>query len=366
MPFEVVELSIIIPTLNEEANIRPLYEELAAILGSISWQMIVVDDDSSDATRQEVKALGDEYSNVAIIHRIGRRGLSSACLEGMAAADSDHILVMDADMQHDSSVIPDMLALMQAEACDLVIASRFKEASRIKGLSPLRRMGSKWVNRGMKAFTGSDVTDPLSGFFMLTRELYDKIKYKVSGVGFKILIDIIMSAPGRLNIRELAFTFRERNSGESKLDISIVSEFLGLVIEKLSKGRFPIRFLSFLCVGCVGAVGHFTMMLVMYKLFDTSFLLAQLVATYFAIIVNFFLNNAFTYRSQRLRGLTIIRGLLLFALVCSAGAINNLIVADALYSRGIHWLLASLSGAIYGSVWNYFMSSILVWFKKPV
>lgn len=360
-----MDLSIIIPALNEEENIRPLYEELASILGEISWEMIVVDDDSKDGTRNEVRALGENNPHVRLIHRIGRRGLSSACLEGMAAAGADHILVMDADLQHDSSVIPEMLKLVREESCDLVIASRFKEASEITGLSPFRRESSKWVNRGMKAFTGNDITDPLSGFFMLTRSLYDVIKYRASGIGFKILIDIIMSAPRRLTVMEVPFTFRERHSGESKLDISIVSEFLGLVIEKLSKGRFPFRFLCFLCVGCVGAVGHFSMMLVMYKLVGTSFLLAQLVATYFAIVINFFLNNAFTYRSQRLRGVIILRGLLLFALVCSAGAINNLIVAEALYAWGLHWLLASLSGAIYGSVWNYFMSSILVWFKKP-
>ncbi|MGZ0707848.1 glycosyltransferase family 2 protein [Coraliomargarita sp. W4R53] len=359
------ELSVIIPTLNEENNIQTLYAELCSVLTDTSWQVIYVDDDSTDRTRNEIKELARAHSNVQLIHRIRRRGLSSACLEGMAASDSDYILVMDADLQHDSSVIPDMLTRLKHGDFDLVIGSRFQEDSKIAGLSLFREKSSRFVNAAIKKISGKNLTDPLSGFFAMKRGLYDEVRYNVSGVGFKILIDIILSSPSSLKIDEVSFTFRERLSGDSKLDISIVSEFIGLIIEKLSKGNFPIRFLSFICVGCVGALGHFTMMLVLYQLLDYRFALSQLASTYFAIVINFYLNNIFTYRSGRLKGLAKLKGLLLFILVCSAGALNSLIVAEALYKWGIFWPIASLSGAIYGSVWNYFMSSILVWFKKP-
>jgi dolichol-phosphate mannosyltransferase len=359
------KLAIIIPTLNEGGNIRPLYQQLTDVLGQRSWEIIFVDDDSGDNTREEVRKLSNEDARVKLVHRIGRRGLSSACLEGMATSNSDYLLVMDADLQHDTSIIPLMLEKLEQTKCDLVVGSRFKDGANQHGLSKIRERGSRFVNQTMKFFTKNEMTDPLSGFFMLPRSVYNETKYQVSGIGFKILLDIIMSSKRKLNVTELPFEFRERHAGASKLDISIVSEFFGLIIEKLSKGKFPMRFFMFLCVGCVGAIFHLVVMFITYRCFEIDFLYAQTAATYTAIAVNFFLNNAFTYRDSRLKGASIIRGLCFFMLVCSVGALNNLIVAEALLKWGLHWIFASLTGAIYGSVWNYFMSSILVWFKKP-
>lgn len=360
-------LTIVIPTLNEAGNIEPLFDELGSVLGrTIDWQIVYVDDDSSDATRDQIELLQERDSRVHMIHRIGRRGLSSACLEGMAATQSKYILVMDADLQHDTRIIPYMLKALQSGEADLVVGSRFRAGSNVNGLSYRRRMGSVMMNRLIGCVLRGNLSDPLSGYFMLSRSVYDSIKYKVSGVGFKILIDIIMSCGAGLQIKELSFDFRPRHQGTSKLDISIISEFLGLIIEKLSRGRLPIRFLMFIMVGSFGAIVHFAVMVLLYVYLGCSFLLAQSAAIYSAIFVNFCLNNAFTYRDQRLRGWSVLSGLLLFILVCSVGAANNLIVAEALHRNGVFWFLASFVGAVYGSVWNYFMTNILVWFKaKP-
>ena len=360
-----VDLSIIVPTLNEAGNIQALYQEIQQALDDVCWQIIFVDDDSSDNTRVNIRSLANTDSRIQLVHRIGRRGLSSACLEGMAASNSRYILVMDADLQHDTRIIPQMLESLQQEGYDLAVGSRFKTGATIAGLSKFREESSRWVNRTITLLTKNKISDPLSGFFMLPREVYDATKYKVSGLGFKILLDIIMSSKRPLKIQEIPFKFRERHAESSKLDISIVAEFAGLIIEKLSRGKFPMRFFMFLCVGSVGAIVHFLVMGILYRYLTVDFIYAQAAATYVAIIFNFCLNNAFTYRDQRLKGIAIIRGLLIFTLVCSVGAANNLIVAETLHNHGIHWFLASFTGAIYGSVWNYFMSNILVWFKKP-
>lgn len=359
------DLAVIVPTLNEAGNIVALYHELSQVLNGIHWQLIFVDDDSDDNTRLNIRSLAETDTRVNLVHRIGRRGLSSACLEGMAASDSRYILVMDADLQHDTSIIPEMLECLQQEAYDLVVGSRFKAGAKIAGLSKFREESSRWVNRAITLLTKNNISDPLSGFFMLPRKIYDATKYEVSGLGFKILLDIIMSSKHQLKIQEIPFEFRERHAGNSKLDISIVAEFVGLIVEKVSLGIFPMRFFMFLCVGGVGAMVHFLVMGILYRGFTVDFIYAQAGATYVAIILNFYLNNTFTYRDQRLKSSAIVRGLLFFILVCSVGAANNLIVAETLHRHGMHWFLASFSGAIYGSVWNYFMSNMLVWFKKP-
>lgn len=360
-----VELALVIPTLNEAGNIQALYQELQTVLKGIDHQIIFVDDDSADQTRNEIHALIAEDHRVSLIHRIGRRGLSSACLEGMAASKSNYLLVMDADLQHDSSIIPQMLEKIKHDGCDLVIGSRFNQGAEVEGLSKFREISSRFVNRVLKYFTKHPISDPLSGFFMLPRALYDETKYKTSGIGFKILLDFILSTKRPLTIEEIPFRFRERHDGISKLDISITSEFAGLLIEKVSNGKFPMRFLMFLCVGGVGMMFHFTAMWILYRQLHVGFIASQAVSTYLAMSMNFYLNNVFTYRDQRLKGLQTLRGLLLFIVVCSVGAANNLIVAGALYEWGMFWIIAALTGAIYGSVWNYFMTSILVWFKRP-
>lgn len=359
------ELVIIVPTLNEADNIRPLYEELSSILAHCDWQLIFVDDDSKDSTRTQVSQLSQSDERIRLIHRIGRRGLSSACLEGIASSDSDYILVMDADLQHDSSIIPAMLQAAKTDAYELVIGSRFTEGAECTGLSKIRDRGSRTVNTILKVLTRNKMSDPLSGFFLMPRTLYDETKHRVSGVGFKILLDIILSSRRTLKIFEVPFDFRKRNSGESKLDISIISEFCGLLIEKITNGKIPYRFLMFVCVGAIGAIIHLIMITLSYKHLQAPFLVGQAIATYTAMVMNFSLNNIFTYRDMKLKGCKqLLRGLILFILVCSVGALNNLIVAKSLYAWGVHWLAAALLGCVYGSVWNYFMSNILVWFKK--
>ncbi len=361
----MVELAIIVPTLNEGGNVESLYHEIVDTLGDGSWELLFVDDDSVDDTRDRVYALGDVDSRVRLIHRIGRRGLSSACLEGMAASRSTYILVMDADLQHDTRQIPQLLAAVKEQDADLAVGSRFLETDPVQGLSAIRERGSRWVNRAIKRMTRMEMTDPLSGFFLMPRTTYSKIQYRVSGLGFKLLLDILLSAPRPLHVVEVPFQFRNRQEGESKLDISIVGEFLGLMLEKMTGGRIPVRFLSFVTVGCVGAVVHLSIMYVLYLVLGFSFLIAQVAATYAAIVFNFLLNNIFTYRDQRIwRVGPLIKGGVLFTLVCSVGAFNNILVAEALYRWGRPWFVASLTGSIYGSVWNYFVTSFLVWFKK--
>src|SRR5688572_28556871 len=122
-----LEVAVVVPTFNERDNVRELIARVERALRGISWELIFVDDDSPDQTSAEINAIAARDSRIRCIRRIGRRGLSSACIEGMLASAAPVLVVMDADLQHDESKIPAMLAALQAESAELVIASRYTD-----------------------------------------------------------------------------------------------------------------------------------------------------------------------------------------------------------------------------------------------
>jgi dolichol-phosphate mannosyltransferase len=353
-------LSVVVPCYNERDNIGPMVAALGAALGGIAWEVIFVDDDSPDGTAQAARALAAADPRVRCIRRIGRRGLSSAVIEGALSSSADYVAVIDGDMQHDETRLPLMLAALQGGA-QLAVGSRHVAGGDSAGLSsPLRERLSTTGIRVAQLVTGTKVNDPMSGFFMLRRDLFEALAARLTGQGFKILLDLILASPQKLDIVEIPYKFRPRAAGESKLDALVLAQFAGLLIDKALRGTVPLRFITFALVGAFGVLVNLVV-LEIAQAAGLDFGAAQTAGTIVAMVANFQLNNQLTYRAQRLKGRKVWRGLLLFLVVCSLGAFANIGIARALYAEHGSGLLAGAAGAAVGVVWNYAVSATLVW-----
>ncbi len=359
------ELSIIVPVFNEKGNIEKLIELVAATLTDVAWEIIFVDDDSPDGTANHVKAYAAKDRRVRCIRRVGRRGLSGATIEGMLSSSARYVAVMDGDLQHDERVLIKMLALIRSPSVDMVIATRERDGSSIPGLTGQRSFISNFGKLLSRLVIKTDVNDPMSGFFMVRREIVEEVAPKLATEGFKILADILASSSKKLSIRETPYVFRERHDGESKLDARVAFDYIGFLFHHLTGRLVPIRFFLFGLVGAFGVIVHLTALRFYLSIMPSwGFELSQTLATFTAMASNFILNNQLTYRDRRIKGLQLISGFLIFALSCSIGIIANIGIAQLIYSDGQVWWLAGLAGAITGSVFNYVTSGLFVWRKK--
>ena len=358
------ELAVVIPTLSEKDNVAPLVELLDAVLDGVSWEVIFVDDDSPDGTAKRIREISRRDRRVRCLQRIGRRGLTTACIEGALATSAPFVAVMDADMQHDEKLLPQMLATLKSEPVDLVVGSRYVVGGGIGGWNTARASMSAFATRLSRLICKANVTDPMSGFFMLRREVLEEVLWRLSGQGFKILLDILASSPQSLRLRELPYEFRERQRGESKLDTLAAWEYMMLIADKLIGHVVPVRFALFAFVGGVGLFVHMSTLWFALTVAGAAFDPAQASASVAAMTSNFFLNNLFTYRDRRLRGLALLRGLISFYAICALGAVANVGIAGYVFSRNEVWWLAGLAGVAVGSVWNYAVSSVFTWKQK--
>jgi len=355
------ELTVVVPTFNERANIPLLVARLQRTLDGIDWEVVFVDDNSPDGSAAAARALGEADARVRCIRRIGRRGLAGACLEGMLASQARFVAVIDADLQHDETLLAGMLERLRRGDVDLAVASRYVGAGSAAGLAGRRASYSRWSTGLARALLAVDLTDPMSGFFMLRRTAVEELAPALSSQGFKILLDIVATARGALRIVELPYVFRERQHGESKLDARIVLDFFALVLAKLTGDAISLRFLMFCFVGLTGVFVHMAALAVALDAGGLAFGTAQTAATIGAIGWNFALNNALTYRDQRLAGWSFVTGLARFELICAVGAISNVGVATWIYDHNPRWWIAGLGGALMGAVWNYVVSAAFVW-----
>jgi dolichol-phosphate mannosyltransferase len=358
------QLSVVVPTFNERDNVTVLYRRLEATLAGIPWEVVFVDDNSPDGTWEVVRGLARQDPRVRCIRRIGRRGLSGACIEGILASSAPYAAVIDADLQHDETQLPKMVGLLQSGAAELVVGSRYIEGGSADSFNKQRAGASQLATEVAKRLLKVAIADPMSGFFMIRRDKFEELAPKLSTQGFKILLDIVATAEGRLRTIEVPFTFGSRQHGESKLDSMVALDFLGLVLAKLTHDVVSLRFLLFAMVGSIGLVVHLMALFIALEIFNMPFAEAQGIGALVAMTSNFILNNFLTYRDQRLKGFAILRGLLLFYLVCSVGLFANVGVAFSVYDQEPIWWLAGAAGALMGVVWNYAMSGLFVWRKK--
>jgi len=355
------ELTVVLPAFNESANIPIMVERLSRALAGIDWEVIVVDDNSPDGTSAVSRALGAEDRRVRCIRRIGRRGLAGACIEGMLASQARFVAVMDADLQHDETLLAAMVAKLRDGDTDLVAASRYIEGVTGSGFSAGRAKASQWSTALARKLLKVELTDPMSGFFMLRRDVIDELAPKLSTQGFKILLDIAATGRGLLRVTEMPYVFGARLHGESKLDARVALDFGQLLLAKLTNDAVSYRFVLFCLVGATGIGVHMAALYTVHALGVPGFGLQQTIATMIAIAWNYVFNNAYTYRDQRLTGWAFVRGLAVFELVCSVGAISNIGIASLLYTGGPSWWVAGLAGALMGAVWNYAVSAAVVW-----
>lgn len=355
-------LSVVVPTFKEKDNVALLVQKLDLVLSGIAWEVIFVDDDSPDGTSGEVKALAREDSRVRCLKRIGRRGLAGACIEGILSSSAPFVAVMDCDLQHDESILPRMFALLEEGGVDLVVGSRYAAGGN-SALSKRRDAISRSATSLARQLTGVSLSDPMSGFFMIRRDCFDPLAPSLATDGFKILLDIVLTARGSLRIHEEPYRFGTRQHGESKLDARVILDFFGLLLAKVTGNALSTRFLSFSLVGGLGLFVHLALLRLSLSA-GLSFPSAQTTAVLVAMCSNFFINNQLTYRDKRLSGFGLLKGLAGFCAVSSVGAVANIGMATWLYAQQPTWWLAGAAGAIMGAFWNYSLSTLLVWRVK--
>jgi dolichol-phosphate mannosyltransferase len=353
----------VVPTFNERANLRALVEEISKALSDIKWEVIFVDDDSPDGTASAARGLAAEWFRVRCVQRVGRRGLSSACVEGMLSSSAPYLAVIDGDLQHDPAIMPQMLSVLRSGSAELVVGSRYTAGGSAGEWSGLRLAISRFASSLSGIVVPQDLKDPMSGYFMLRRELLEEVVRRLSGLGFKILLDIVASARRPVAFYEVPYTFRLRHAGESKLDSSAAWEFGMLIADKLIGRYVPIRFVSFATIGALGVLVHLAVLTLAYRVEALDFVTSQALAVVVSMVFNYALNNALTYRDQRKRGLRWLWGLASFMAVCGLGAVANVGIAAYLFQRQAQWLLAAIGGVLMGAVWNYAVTSVYTWGK---
>jgi dolichol-phosphate mannosyltransferase len=356
-----IELAVVIPTYNEMENVSLLLAALNDVLAGTEWEAIFVDDNSPDGTAEYVRELAATNRRVRVLERIGRRGLSSACIEGMLTTSAPYIAVMDADMQHDESILPKMLDRIRAGRLDLVVASRNVGGGSMGEFSRERIWLSNLGNRVSRMVCHCEITDAMSGFFIVDRTYFRQVVHRLTGSGFKILVDLLASSQRPVRVAEVPYRFRNRQRGESKLDVNVELEYLFLLIDKVIGNFVPTRFVLFILVGSLGLVVHLGCLMLLYHTAKVSFVAAQTAATVVAMTFNFLLNNVITFRDRRLRGWRLATGLFTFYLACSLGALMNVSFAEFLRRHAVPWYLAGISGTAISSVWNYGVNTILTW-----
>ena len=358
------ELAIIIPTFNEAGNVAEIARRIGASLEGIAWEIIFVDDDSADGTAERVRELARADSRIRLLRRVGRRGLSSACIEGMLATTAPFLAVIDADLQHDETLLPQMLARLKAEDLDIVVGSRYVSGGSVGDWNERRQAMSRFAGRLAQRLIHADLADPMSGFFLLRAPVLADCVRDLSGVGYKILLDIFASSPRPLKFAEIPYGFRQREHGESKLDNAVLWEYALMLLQKLIGPRIPVRFIAFSLIGGSGVLVHLAVLWLLNRLLGTSFLIGQTVATLVAMTTNFFLNNVLTYRDMRLRGRQLLWGWFSFVIACSIGAIANVGIATYLFEGDTGWVLSALAGILVGAVWNYAVTAVYTWRGK--
>ena len=355
------DLAIVLPTYNESGNVGPMVERLESALGGIRYEVIFVDDDSPDGTADVVRQMARTRDNLRVLHRIGRRGLASACIEGILAASAPFVAVMDADMQHDESILPEMLHRMHEESLDLVVGSRNIAGGSMGEFARWRVKLSQLGKRLSLMGAEHELSDPMSGFFMVRLSSFERFAHRLSGIGFKILLDIVLSAGPGLHIGEVPYRFRQREHGESKLDVLVGLEYFELLVDKHLGSLINVRFVLFGMVGAVGVAVHLLILNSLLRTGGLGFAKAQTATTFLVMILNFVLNNSVTYRDRRLKGWKFLGGLVTFCTACGLGVVANVAIANEAFHHGMPWWLAALTGLLFSSVWNFGITSMTTW-----
>jgi dolichol-phosphate mannosyltransferase len=355
------DLSLVICTLDEAASIGAVLDQARAALEGRAFEIIVVDDSADEATGDVVRAVAQTDLRIHLIRRTHARGLASAAICGWDAARGDVLGVMDGDGQHDAGIL-ERLWNSVGDA-DVAVASRYLPGTNT-GLAGMRRVISVAGTLASRALIGAPVSDPLSGLFLMRRDWYLSARPRLSGLGFKILADVLACGPRQPRVVEAPTRLGERIGGASKLDLRVMVELAAQLVQARSRGLISARFVMFGAVGATGVAVHMTMLGALSAT-GLAFWIAQLCAIAAAMTSNFVLNNALTFRDLRLGGARLWRGLAGFYLACASGGLISEIVGAGVNRVGGHWIAAGLAGALTAAMWNYWSASRAAWGHPP-
>lgn len=356
----VPTIAVIVPTFNEHPNVSLVVDAVRKGLEGEDWELVFVDDDSPDGTWREVDRLAAADRRIRRLRRIGRRGLASASIEGVLATSAQYVAIMDGDAQHDPALLRQMLEAARTRGADVVIATR-PAAGREEFRSPLRRFLTRAGNRLGQMLLHTAVRDPLSGYFLARRSLFDERAARLYGAGFKILVDLLSAGSEPLRIEEVPMELKPRAGGESKLRARVAVDYAYFVARRSVGRLLPLRFVLYAAVGASGVAVHLSVLQLTYALFGEHFAPAQLAATFTAMTTNFFLNNGLTFRDRMLAGPALWRGLASFYFACSTGALVSLAVGEWVHARVPVLWAAGLAGAVAAAVWNFTLAERFTW-----
>ena len=376
-------VSVVTPTFNEAENLPVLVEAVHAALGTLPHEIVVADDDSPDRTWEVAEALAQDDPSIRVLRRFRDPGLSAAVLDGMTVARGEYLAVIDADLQHDPAILPEMVGMLASGTVDVCVGSRATEGGGYGDWSAARRLVS-WVATVIaKVLLRVPVSDPMSGYFVITRAGYESTASQINARGFKILLEFV----GRnrsLRVAEVPYEFRNRVHGETKLNRSVIRSYL-LAVSELWLGRQidPV-FLLYVLVGIVGLVVNSVAFALaeaagfplwttgLNKAIDpiyTSFLFSVQVS----IFVLFVLNNEFTFWEDRYRGWKLVPAFLAYEVVSIIGTLVHVAVFTFLQNTG--FLLSvvgagparvvhNLTGAVLALIVNWFLNTTYVWKRR--
>lgn len=357
------QVTVIIPTYNECGNIVSLVSEIEMALLGVDWSIIFVDDNSSDGTILEIERAVRLNEGIEGVLRKGARGLSGAVLTGLIYAQSPYVAVMDADLQHDPNLLKKMLHGLEANPSkQIALASRYLAGGDVgDGLTNMRHLGSRVFTKIAQMLIAKNLTDPMSGFFMVRRELFLKFSPKLSHHGYKILLDLVSRLKVKDAILEYPLIFRARKSGESKMGLRVVWECVVILIDKSTYNILPKHFLSLLLVGLIGLLAHLAILCILFKVLGESFAFSQILATVIATLNNLLLNNFLTCRGVSIRVFHLaLYDYLKFLIICGLGVLMSYAIANYLMSLGVMWIIAGCFGAIIAVGWNYSLVKFLI------
>lgn len=377
---DTIYFSLIVPTYNEAENIQDFLQILCQILDreKISYEIIISDDNSPDETWRLVQDFSKKNSRVFVLRRFFNKGLTPAVLDGIERASGIIVGIMDADLQHDPELLPKMIE--KCSTYDLVIGSRYLNGNNLSALSPIRLKLSKFGTYLAKIFLGIEVSDPLSGYFVIRKELLVGISSEISTTGFKVLLEILGRIKN-LKILEIEYIFRNRTKGTTKLSGEVAVDFLATLMSLRFRRRVSPRFLRYITIGTLGIFVNILGQWIANRFLDVgeeTFKqgnyyvpgIGVMIGFLLSVLNNFILNNIWTFREKRIRGLLPnLRGFIVYLSITVIGfliqfSVWRLMVGLAVeleFSLNTFGYIANLFGILTATTWNYFLSKYFMW-----
>ena len=374
-----MKVTIVSPTYNEAENVTRLVHDVGKALSGIDYELLIADDDSPDRTWAVAQELAVRNPRVRVLRRTTDRGLSPAVIEGFLSSSSDYVGVIDADLQHDPAILPQMIAALDAGA-EIAVGSRYVEGGGTGTWNAARRFQSWVATKLAQTFLGVELSDPMSGYFIMRRDDFNRIHKQLDSSGFKILLEIIARlAPSRLE--EVAYTFRTRVAGQSKLSSRVILQYLGQLWRLSSVSRYmSVRFIKFAIVGASGTIINLCAFLSFARLLGVRDWRISALATLFANFTNYLFNNAWTFVDRGHRGWSLLRGYVTYLGLSLVGMSASTLTFAGLtgaYRTYVHtvqpaqesYILAlgfQFVAILVGTVFNYELNKRFTWRDKDV